>query len=149
MTVETTLKAVLESDATLLSLATGGVWSWDEAGEKGLNRTRTPAAFDSAGIIKPCIMVNARAANPGYRIQDDTGQVVDVRQVFETYFFDQLGYGTIDSMASRCFTLLHAKQFTGIVRCEWAGSIRLGRDEELAANVVRHDWLCTYIRAGS
>lgn len=149
MSVESTILSVLESDATLLALATGGVWSWDEAGEKGINRTRTPGAFDSAGVIKPCIMVNARAANPGYRIQDDTGQVVDVRQIVETYLFDANGYSVTDSMASRCYTLLQAKQFSGIARCEWAGSIRMGRDEDLGANAVRHDWLCIYIRAGS
>ena len=149
MSVESTLKAVLEADATLLALATGGVWSWDEAGEKGLNRTRTPAAFDSAGIIRPCIMTNARNANPGYSIQDDTGQVVDVRQVIEFYLFDNATYATIESMKSRLYVLLHAKQFTGMARCEWAGDLRLGRSEDIGALVERVDYLTIRIRSGS
>jgi len=149
VSVESTLKAVLEADATLLALATGGVWSWDEAGEKGLNRTRTPAAFDANGVIKPCVMANARNANPGYNIQDDTGQVVDVRQVIEFYLFDNATYATIESMKSRLYVLLHAKQFTGLVRCEWAGDLRLGKDEDIGALVERVDYLTIRIRSGS
>lgn len=149
MSVESTIYTVLHSDATLLALATGGVWSFDQTGEKGINRTLTPSAFDAYGVIKPCVLVSARAANPGFNIQDDSGQVVDVRQVVETYLFEPNGYSVIESMASRCYTLLHAKQFTGIIRCEWAGSVRLGRDEDIAANLTRHDWLTIYIRAGS
>lgn len=149
MSVESTLYGVLSADATLLALATGGVWSFDQTGAKGINRTLTPAAFDAYGAIKPCVLVSARAANPGYNVQDDNGQIVDVRQIVETYLFEANGYSVTDSMASRCFALLQAKRFTGIARCEWAGSIRLGRDEDLGANVVRHDWLTIYIQAGS
>lgn len=149
MSVESTLKAVLEADATLLALATGGVWSWDETGEKGLSRTLTPAAFDSFGVIKPCVMVGARAANPDPSIADDTGQIVATRQVVECYIMADSGYSTHESIANRIYTLLQAKMISGAGRVDWAGSIRMGRDLDLNANVLRDDWLTVRIRSGS
>lgn len=149
MSVESTIYTVLHSDATLLALATGGVWSFDQTGEKGINRTLTPSAFDSAGILKPCILVSQRNANPDPSIQDDTGQVMATRQVCELYFFQDGGYSSIETMKSRCYALLHAQRLTGMIRTEWAGDIRLGRDLDLNAFVERVDYLNIYIRSGS
>lgn len=149
MSVESTIYTVLHADATLLALATGGVWSYEQTGEKGINRTLTPTAFDAYMVIKPCILVSQRNANPDPSIQDDTGQVMAVRHICELYFFQDGSYSTIESMKSRCYTLLHAKQLTGMVRTEWAGDIRLGRDIDLSANVERVDYLNIYIRSGS
>lgn len=149
MSVESVIHGVLSADATLLALATGGVWSFDETGSEGINRTLTPAAFDANGILKPCVLVAARDANPGYNIADDSGQTMDVRQVVELYLFQFGGYATIESMAARCYVLLHAKRLTGMIRTEWAGDRRLGRDIDLDANVTRVDYLNIYIRTGS
>jgi hypothetical protein len=149
MNAESTIKAVLEADATLLALATGGVWSFDETGSEGINRTLTPAAFDANGILKPCVLVSARDANPGFNIADDSGQYMDVRQVVECYLFQFGGYATIESMAARCYVLLHAKMISGAGRVDWAGDRRLGRDLDLDGNVTRVDYLCVYIRSGS
>jgi len=149
MSVESTIYTILHADATLLALATGGVWSFEQTGEKGINRTLTPSAFDSFGLVKPCVLVSARAANPGYNVQDDDGQYTDVRQVVECYLIQDSGYATIESMANRIYTLLQAKFISGAGRVDWAGSIRLGRDLDLSANVLRDDWLCVYLRSGS
>lgn len=149
MSVESTIYGVLSADATLLALATGGVWSFDQTGEKGINRTLTPAAFDANDILKPCILVSQRNANPEPSIQDDTGQTSAVRHVCELYFFQDSGYSTIETMKARCYTLLHAQRLTGMVRTEWAGDVRLGRDIDLNAFVERVDYLNIYIRSGS
>ena len=149
MSAESAIKAVLEADATLLATATGGVWSFDETGHKGLSRTLTPAAFDSNGILKPCIMVSQRNANPGYNLQDDNGQMVDVRQVVELYMFQDDAYSAIETMKSRCYALLHAQRLTGYHRVEWAGDVRLGRDLDLDAYTERVDYLTIYVRSGS
>ncbi len=149
MSVESTIYDVLHADATLLALATGGVWSYEQTGEKGINRTLTPAAFDAYMVIEPCVLVSARAANPGFNIQDDSGQYTDVRQVVECYLIQDSGYATIESMANRIYTLLQAKMISGAGRVDWAGNVRLGRDLDLSANVERMDWLCVYLRSGS
>ena len=149
MSVESTIYTVLHSDATLLALATGGVWSFDQTGEKGLNRTLTPSAFDSAGVIKPCVLVSARAANPGYNIQDDSGQYMDIRQVVECHVMADHGYATHESIADRMWTLLQAKVFSGAGRVDFAGSVRRGRDIDLSAYVERYDWLTVRVKSGS
>lgn len=147
MSAESTIKTVLEADATLLALATGGIYSWDETGSEGINRTTTPDAWNSNGIMLPTIMVSARNAVPGLNVPDEAAQSMDVRQIVEIYFFQFDGYSTIDSMVDRCYALLHAKRLTGPIRMDWAGSVRLGRDIEFDANVYRADWQCVYIRS--
>ena len=149
MSVESTIYGVLSADATLLALATGGVWNFEQTGTKGINRTLTPAAFDATDILKPCILVSQRNANPDPSIQDDTGQVMAVRHICELYFFQDSGYSTIESMKNRCYALLHAQRLTGMIRTEWAGDMRLGRDLDLNAFVERVDYLNIYIRSGS
>lgn len=149
MSAESAIKAVLEADATLLATATGGIYSFDEAGSEGLNRTTTPSAWDSNGVLKPCIMVSARQANPGYNVPDDGNQSMDVRQVVELYFFQFDGYSAIETMKSRCYVLLHAKRLSGPYRVDWAGDARLGRDLDLDCFVERVDYLTIYIRSGS
>jgi len=147
MSAESTILAVLEADATLLALATGGIYSFDEAGSEGINRTLTPSAFDSNGIVKPCIMVSARNANPGYNVGDDSNQSMDVRQVVECWFFDHAAYSTIESMKDRVYTLLQAQRLSGPYRVDWAGDYRLPRDMDLDAFQERQDWLTIWIRS--
>jgi hypothetical protein len=148
MSAESAIYDVLSADATLLALATGGVHVFDTSlGPEGLNRSNYPAAFASDGTIKPCIMITSRAANPGFNVPDDDGQVMDVRQVVECYLFEFSGYATIESMEGRCYALLHAKRLDGAYRVDWAGSGRLGRDLEIDANVTRVDWLCVWVRS--
>lgn len=147
MSAESAIKTVLEADATLLALATGGIYSFDETGSQGINRTLTPAAFDSNGLVKPCIMVSARDANPGYNVPDEGNQSMDVRQVVECYLFQFGGYSTIESMKNRIYTLLQNQRLTGGYRVDWAGDRRLGRDLDLDAFVEKQDWLCIWIRS--
>lgn len=149
MTVESVFKTLLEADATLVAAATGGIYDLTEAGHMGLNRTSTPSAWDSNGVIKPTILVRERASNPGLNVPDDDGQVMDTRQICEVYLFEDGGYGTIKSMGDRIYTLLHAKFISGAGRVDWAGNVRPWRDIEVDAWVERHDYLVIAIRAGS
>ena len=147
MSVESTIKAVLEGDATLLATATGGVWSFDETGHMGISRTLTPTAFDSTGVIKPCVLVAQRNANPGLTVPDDASQVMDVRQVVECYCYSDASFATIATMKDRVYALLHAQRLTGPVRVDWAGDFRGPRDLDLDAWVERSDYLCVYVRS--
>lgn len=142
MSIESTIKTLLAADATLLATATGGVHSFDSVGRMGINRTNVPSAFDSNGIIKPCVLVRLRNSNPDPALQDDTGQYVATRSIVETWLYQDSGYSTIETMHDRIYALLHAQRVTGLFRCEWAGTIRSQYDYELNASVERADWLC-------
>lgn len=149
MTVESVFKTLLEADATLVAAATGGIYDLTEAGHMGLNRTSTPSAWDSNGVIKPTILVRERASNPGFNVPDDDGQVMDTRQICEVWFYHDSSFATIATMKNRVYSLLHAKRISGAGRVDWAGDVRPMREIDLDAWVERSDYLIVAIRAGS
>src|SRR3569832_2578510 len=113
MTTVSAIKAILEADSTLLATATGGVWDYDESGRTGINRTDTPAAVDSDGIIKPSNLVRLRSSVPDYIIADSAAHLVSTREMVELYFFEFSGNTNIEAMKARCFVLLHEKRIAG------------------------------------
>lgn len=147
MSAESTIYSKLSGDATLLTTATGGVWTFDQTKQKGLNRTLTPSVFDATGVIKPAVLISARSPNPGYNIQDDTGQVMDVREVVEIYCYADAAYSVIETMENRIYALLHTKWLGGMYRVDWAGTLRMSRDVDLDAYVRRSDYLCVWVRS--
>ena len=134
-------KAILEADATLLATATGGIFDYTETGRQGLSRTITPTAFDSNGIIKPCVLLKLRDAIPDGQLADDASQYVSVRQILEAWFYADSSFAAIETMRDRVFTLLHGKQLTGTFVVRWAGDVRGQRDIELDAFLERSDYL--------
>ena len=137
MTTVSSIKAILEADATLLATATGGVWDYNETGREGLNRTINPDAFDSDGIIKPCIVVVLRSSTPNYILQDDDGQYQSVVDVIELVFYADSSYTPINTMLDRCYALLHTARPSGggAFAVRWAGDVRGQRDATLDALV--------------
>lgn len=133
-------KAILEADATLLSTATGGIWSYDETGRLGLSRELTPTAFDANGIIKPAVLLKSRSITPDYILADDSGQYVSAREMLEAWLYQDTGYGAINTMAQRIHVLLHTKQLSGTFVCRWSGGFRPPRDTDIDANVERVDY---------
>ena len=134
-------KAILEADTTLLATATGGVWDYDETGKAGISRTLTAAAFDSNGLIKPCVLLKLRDAIPDGQLADDASQTVSLREVLECWFYQDTGYAAIETMRNRVYVKLQAVQLTGTYGCWWAGDVRGARDTELDASVERSDYL--------
>jgi hypothetical protein len=129
-------KAILEADATLLALATGGIWDWDETGRMGINRsnTLTAAAFTS-GIIKPCVLLKLASSVPFGGIADDEAKLVSVREMLEVWAYQHTGYSTIKSMLDRAFTLLQGEQLGGF-SCRYAQKVQPPtRDIEMDASV--------------
>lgn len=139
-------KTILEADATLLALATGGVWDWNETGRMGINRSNsaTSAAF-TAGIIKPCLMLKLRSSVAFGDIADDVERVTGARDMLEVWAYQDSGYSTIQSMLARVYTLLQGKQLGGFV-CRWAQDIQPLRDIEMDANVERADYAVVWLR---
>lgn len=129
-------KTILEADSTLLTLATGGIYDFDETGRMGINRTSsaTSAAFTN-GIIKPCILLKLASSVPFGDIADDSSQIVSVREMLEVWAYQDNGYSSIKSMLDRVYTLLQGKRVGG-VSCRFAQKVQSPvRDIELDANV--------------
>lgn len=146
MTILSAAKAILEADSTLLATATGGVWDYGETDRQGLNRTTTPAAFDSNGIIKPSVLLKVRNRVPDGAIADDTSQEVSYRQVLEAWLYEDTGYSNINTMSDRVYSLLHGQALTGAFEIVWNGDLP-GRDPDLDANFERVEYLVHALRS--
>jgi hypothetical protein len=138
-TVLATAKAILEADTgTLVPLATGGIWDWDETGRMGINRsnTLTAAAFDATSrIIKPCLLLKLASSTPFGDVADDSAKVVSVREVLEVWGYQHTGYSTIKSMLDRAYTLLQGERLGGF-KCRFAQKVQPSvRDIEMDASV--------------
>lgn len=141
MSVVSAAKAVLEADGTLVALATGGIWDKSETGAYGISRTKTPAAYDSNGIIKPCVLLKQRFASRDGVLDDDELQYVSVDAMLEVWAYEYSGFDNIDAMKNRIFTLLHGTQLTGTFQVKWVGDYRYGvRDVDLDAEAERTDY---------
>lgn len=141
MSVLSAAKTILEADATLVAAATGGIWDYDETGRLGINRTTTPAAFDSNEILKPCVLLKLRSSTPDGILADDASQYTSVREMLEVWFYEEEGYTNIETMRNRVYALLHAQQLTGTFQVLWQGDVRGQRDVEMDASVERSDYL--------
>lgn len=134
-------KTILEADVTLLALATGGIYDWDETGRMGINRTNstTSAAF-SSGIIQPCLLLKLSVSAPFGEIADDAAAITGARDVLQVWAYQDSGYATITSMLDRVFTLLQGQQLGGFV-CRWLRKVQPSiRDIEMDANMEHDDY---------
>lgn len=127
-------KAILQADATLLALATGNIYDFDETGRLGINRTNTESSFDN-GIIKPCLLLKLASSVPFGEIADDSAKITGVREILEVWAYQDSGYSTIKSMLDRVYTLLQGTQLGGF-SCRFAQKVQPPvRDIEMDANV--------------
>ena len=146
MSVETDVKALLEADATLMALLTGGVYAWETVGAEGITRTTMAAAFDAANRILPCAVVKARPEIERRAVFDPVVQSSSWRQTIEVWLYEFIGYTTIEAAATRIYALLQAaKGLGGHVR--WVGVLRgLPRDKSVDAAVMRVDFTYTAVK---
>ncbi len=140
MTILSTIKTLLEGDMTLAALATGGIFDLSETGPNGINRTTTTGAFDSAGIIKPCILLKSRGGVPDYALADDTSQMTSLKEAIECWLYQDAAYDQITAMGLRIYALLHAKTLSGTFVVYWAGDTQPFRDLDLDAFGVRSQY---------
>ena len=143
MSRETDFETVMEADATLMAILTGGVHTRESLGDEGLARETVPTAFDSNGFLKPCSVVRQRAAVNDGAVDDMQAQEASVQQVVELWFYDDSGFTNIDSAKARSKVLFHGYQFNDSFPLEWAGE-PITRDYDRGAlngrPMARQDW---------
>lgn len=95
--------ALLQADATLLALLTGGVHRAQEISRQG-----TPTAYDANKEIKPCVLVKQEVATP-WGVHHDSGRLYVMM-----YFYERSGYTSIEAARSWVYALLHRSQVTPV-----------------------------------
>lgn len=134
--------AVLQGDATLAAILTGGVYDQRAVGE--ISRQKTPAAFDAWAELKPCAIIAGEAATP-WGPHRDSGRVY-----FTVWLYQQHGSASVEAARTRVYTLLHRKQLSttaGIYEVRHANDV-LGVDvQQLTAQGIMSRFYATVQRA--
>ena len=141
-------KTILEADATLLALATGGIYDFDETGRMGINRSNsaTSGAFVN-GVVQPCLLLKLSVSTPFGEVADDAAKVTGARDVLQVWAYQDNGYATMTSMLDRVFTLLQGQQLGGFV-CRWLRKVQPPiRDVDIDANIERDDYEVFWMRS--
>lgn len=92
------LHELLSSDDDLLAILTGGFFY-----RQGIDRKKTPEAYDADGMIKPCGVL---AMHP---IVKRSPFKHSAEQYFQIFFYEQSGYENIDAAKERVYDLLHGE----------------------------------------
>lgn len=118
MSFEDDIVNMLLSDNTgqgnIVSLATGGVYSYDFTGRLGLNEDTLPQAYNAVdGSLNPTIIVRERSEVPDGGILSSYNQLMSVRATMEVYCYADgaKGFSIPETMKKRVYVDL-AEQYT-------------------------------------
>lgn len=120
---EPALKAVLDADATLNALLTGGIFAYRDLGVSGVGFTNIIDARrdPSTGIFEPFGVVRGRnVITTSNRLHDEDTQYVAVEQTIEIWILDDptSTKAVIDSATDRIYQLLEFRPPEGAFQCE-------------------------------
>ena len=133
MTVQGDIATVLEANAALMAVLTGGVHQMDEVGE--ISRQNTPGVFDANGELKPCALIGEGTEVPRGPYDHD-GVGTSVGSAVTVYFYEREGYASIENAMGKVFTLLARKKVgNGTWRVEYESSIRNQADQALQSSL--------------
>lgn len=97
-----TIVAVLQADATLTSLLTGGIYDYKDV--KEISREFTPDAYDEYLELKPTALVREESTVPGGPLRDSATIWIAI------FFYQRAGYDIIQQARHRTYQLLHRSQ---------------------------------------
>lgn len=131
MSFDSTLKTLFLADSTLTTALTGGIYTWEDTGRLGFSRQSTPNAYDSNGLLRPCLIIKTRDEIAQYEIPDADFQFVDTKAVVELWFYDDgnNSYTTIKSAQDRCYVLLQDRRIGSAFYCQIIGHLLDRRDQ--------------------
>lgn len=101
--VKTVIVGLMQADATLTGLLTGGIYGVAEI----TPNMPSPSPFDAFGRVRPCALVRrevSAATGPRGRFS---------RQFVVIFFYDSAGYEVITEAMSRTRALLHEHRIGG------------------------------------
>lgn len=148
MSRESQFETVMEADATLMAILTGGVRTKEATGVEGVGRETTPSAFDANGYLRPTALVRQRDTVPDNAVRDLMAQTVSTSVVVEIYLYEDRGYTNIDAAMSRLFTLFEGYQFTDSFEVQWVNTVDRIRDmgSLKGCSLARMDWQVSSVR---
>lgn len=145
----------MATDATLMAILTGEVWTpsgyilppaidrGHVAGPLGISREVTPDAFDASGYLLPCALVKQAGRIPDGIVRDYEAQITSANQRVEIWLYQDRTYTAIDAAASRIYVLFQGHRFDDSYDIYLANDIDRQRDDGAlsGAPLRRLDWI--------
>lgn len=102
------IKTLLENDATLMAILTGGLHTATE-----ISRQDTPGAFDASDEILPCALLQFGSETPVAPYPHGA------TLYFSLMFYERSGYTNIEAARARAYLLLHRQKVTPATGACW------------------------------
>lgn len=111
MSLASDVKALLTTDATLVAMLTGGIYTRTELGQLGDIHDTTLPIYDANETMLPHAVIRARDQLPFGRVSDLHEQQQSTRQMVEVRVYDDAtaGYGIVTPARKLVFRLLVGK----------------------------------------
>ena len=130
-----TIRTALQGQITAASTR---IYTFDDTGRLGINRTTVPDAFDANQIIQPTVLVRETET---LQVDEIIGGGVRSASVgIALFFYDNNAFTNLDQMRIEAFRALHEEIVDGSFQVFWSSDVRDLRDTELDAFVDRSDY---------
>lgn len=142
MSRESDFKTLLDADAPLNVILTGGIYIYEDVGVEGISRETTPGAY-SSGYLLPCALIKQRGEVVTPDAKDYDTLLLSTSQVVEIWLYEDRGYSNLDNAKSRLITILHGYTFSTAFEAELIHVVDRQRDESALkdSSLVRLDWM--------
>lgn len=110
MSIINDVETYLKTDATLVGLLPGGIYT------ATLTKEAMPAAFDANAELLPTLICKAEIetiVGVASELPISSGAPLNVRTPIALWFYQQRGYSAIDAAMARAMVLLHGSRLGG------------------------------------
>ena len=150
--IENALETLLDADATLTALLTGGIYARNTLGKVGLdpNNSVCSGAYaldDGFNALQPCLVIRVRSEVPDGERVDVPSQTASVTTVVEFYLYDETSYTSIGSARNRIYALLQNKTLNGIGVMTLVNRLQYYDESLDDAATLKDDYQIRYRRA--
>lgn len=146
---EDNITAQLKTNANLVSIVTGGIYTYAEVGRNGLSPSRTPTAYDSTGALLPTILVRVPHKQEFFGVRDVAKQVKSFRLIAEIFFYidGNSAVSTFTTMYNEVTKTLDDRFLNNVGRMRELRQVGYDYDPDMNnALFLRTDYQIAYIR---
>lgn len=153
--VESLFKDIIEANAPIMALLTGGVYTFAELGPAGLVPGNTVCAdaftlVNGINVINPCMVIRLRSDIPNFFRADSGSREIAYDGNVEFWCYQDKGYDTISSIAEKLLFLIGLKTFDGLGMVQPLGDLtNLVAPEFRNVSLIRSDYRIKRVKRGS
>lgn len=125
----------LRTDATLGTLAPGGIYPDADLGVEGISDPNTMTDVWTGGVFQTTIVVRERAPVPTGDLQGVMSQRTSMSQAIEVWVY-ALTAAAVEAALNRVYALMMGKRLAAAFSATWAGGGSISDAPELPAGIV-------------